>query len=109
MAIVIDLVSEILLEVYQMHLPGSEHSPYENDYHRVQAPPFVQPLLPACSTEAMPGGSLNVSVPREGKPYTNSRARSSHHGSVETNLTSTYEDAGSILGLHQWVKDLALL
>ena len=35
--------------------------------------------------------------------------RSSHFGSVETNMTSIHEDSGLIPGLAQWVKGLALL
>ena len=37
------------------------------------------------------------------------KKRSSHRGSVETNLTIIHEDAGSIPGLTQWIKNLASL
>ena len=36
------------------------------------------------------------------------RYRSSHCGSTETNLTSIHEDASSIPGLAQWVRDMVL-
>ena len=43
--------------------------------------------------------------------FTNARSKSgsSRHGSAETNLTRNHEVEGSIQGLSQWVKNLALL
>ena len=38
-----------------------------------------------------------------------SKYRSSHHGSMETNLTSIHEDAGLIPGLAKGVRDPLLL
>ena len=46
-----------------------------------------------------------LQVPRELHKIT---LGSSCHGSAETNLTHIHENTGSILGLTQWVKDLAL-
>ena len=45
----------------------------------------------------------------EEKEIQNSITRSSHCGSVVTNLTSNHDNAGSIPGLAHWVKDPAFL
>ena len=41
-------------------------------------------------------------------PLLRTETGSSHHGTVETNLTRNHEVAGSIPDLAQWVKDPAL-
>ena len=43
-----------------------------------------------------------------GENHIKCKSRSSHHGSVETNLTGIHENAGFILGITQRVKNLAL-
>ena len=48
----------------------------------------------------------NVLVAITGENFQNRETRTSHHGSVEMNLTGIPEDAGLTPGLAQWVKAL---
>ena len=57
------------------------------------------------SNALVPGQSTDSTVSVPGVPV---MAWSSHHSSVETNLTRIHEDTGLVPGLTQWVKDPAL-
>ena len=65
--------------------------------------------LPSVSQlEGMQGEMKPWSLPGWLFPLEKPNSGSFHCGSAEMNLTSIHEDAGSIPGLPQWVKDLTL-
>ena len=63
--------------------------------------PFLGVASPPLPFEDGPGGLIQ----ERGRGWSEELQGSSCRGSVITNPTSIYEDAGSIPGLTQWVKD----
>ena len=77
---------------------------------RSEKPKPPQPGISPNPGEVEPGPSalFPLSQSQTFLPAVKSLFRSSRCGSVVTNSTSIHEDAGSIRGFPQWVKDLAL-
>ena len=67
------------------------------------------PPLPGPATPMTSQGGGVVPTPSADQSGLNKLSSSSHCGSVEMNPTSIHEDASSIPGLTQWIKDPALL
>ena len=68
------------------------------------SPPILSDQSSPCSTAKE---ALSLPFPTEAVAL-KVHKRHSHHGAAETNLTRNHEDAGSIPGLAQWVKDPAM-
>ena len=77
---------------------------------RVAAVGWVQSLIPGLGTSSSCGGSATKSkqTNKQTKNNNNDKKGSSRLGTEETNPTRNHEVVGSILGLAQWVEDLAL-
>ena len=72
-----------------------------------RCPVATAPIQPLAWEPPYAAGAAQEMAKRQ-KKKKKDMTRNFRHGSLLTNLTSVYKDAGLIPGLTQWVKDLAL-